>query len=355
MENAVQVEEFGQLPDGAMVHKYWLCNSQGMKLALIDLGAAITEWYAPDRQGNFADVVLGFDHPRSYFEHSDYMGAVVGRCGNRIAAGRFELDGELVQLSVNQGGHHLHGGALGYDRQLWTARVISGQSVVFSLHSPDGDQGYPGALDVEVQYTLADNGSLNVVYRATTDAPTIVNLTQHSYFNLAGHDAGSPLRQELRIDADRYLPTDAGQIPVGELAAVDHTPFDFRCGAPIGERIHQPHRQLHIGSGYDHCWVLNTSGNRQTCAVAEVFDPVSGRVMRVYTDQPGMQFYSGNHLGRSTQGKDGARYAPRDGFCLEAQQFPDAPNQAGFPPVVLRPGEVYNSFTRFALSVRMAE
>ena len=341
---------FGILPDGQHVSVFTLTNRQGMQVKVLDFGAIISEIHVPDRDGSFADVVLGFDRIEPYLHNSAFLGAVIGRFGNRIAEGRFSLDGKDYQLAVNNPPNHLHGGNQGFHQVMWQAAPFTRDDAVgitFTRSSPHGEDGYPGKLDVTVVYELDNDNALSLRYHAVTDQATPVNLTNHSYFNLAGH--GDILGHELSINADRYLPVDAGSIPSGELADVSGTPFDLRQSTVIGSSIALPHEQLRIGRGYDHNFVLNQQPGHRLNLAATVRDPVSGRVMQVYTQEPGIQFYSGNFLDGSQQGKQGAiRY--RGALCLETQHFPDSPNQPHFPNTILRPGEVYQTETVYRFS-----
>jgi len=343
VQTGITQAPFGQSPDGAAVTQFTLTNAHGMVARIIDFGGVITELHAPDREGRLADVVLGFDTIGPYCSDSPYFGALIGRYGNRIAKGRFTLDGVQVQLPVNNGSNHLHGGAGGFDRVLWQAK-IDGDSLRLAYRSVDGDMGYPGNLDVTVIYTLTDANELVVRFHAVTDKATPVNLTQHSYFNLAGD--GDILGHHLTIDADRFVAIDSESIPTGELAPVAGTPFDFRQPHPIGERLGQSDEQLRHGSGYDHNFVLNKPQGSALTRAARVSEPVSGRVLELWTQEPGVQFYSGNFLDGSLAGK-GRHYGHRSGLCLEPQHFPDSPNQPQFPNVILRPGEVYATESRF--------
>jgi aldose 1-epimerase len=348
----VTSEPFGRTPDGREVTAYTLRNATGIAVQVLNYGGLITSLTVPDRSGAFADIVLGYESLHGYLKKSPYFGALVGRCANRLAGGEFVLHGRKYQLPVNDGPNHLHGGHRGFDRVIWEA-TPSGQAaeVVLVRTSRDGEEGYPGNLSTTVTYTLTDSDQLLVHYQATTDQATPVNLTQHSYFNLAGEGAGDVLGHELTIHADRYTPVNAAQIPTGELAAVDGTPFDFRTPARMGARIHEAHEQLLFGEGYDQNFVLNRNGAGLQPA-ARVIEPVSGRVLDVATTQPGMQFYSGNRLDGSIVGKRGHVYGRRTGFCLETQHFPDSPNQPEFPSVILDPGSEYSHTTVFAFSVR---
>ncbi|MEX5748205.1 aldose epimerase family protein [Massilia sp. X63] len=347
MRTGISQAPFGSLPDGDTITQFTLTNAKGMVARIIDFGGIITELHAPDREGRLADVVLGFDTLAPYQGESPYFGALIGRYGNRIAKGRFTLDGRDYQLPVNNGNNHLHGGAPGFDKVKWDA-AIEGDSLRLAYVSPDGEQGYPGRLDVRVVYELNDDNELVVRFHAVTDQPTPVNLTQHSYFNLAG--AGHILGHLLGIDADAFVAIDAESIPTGALAPVEGTPFDFRTPQPIGARIGEDDVQLRNGQGYDHCFALNKPQGKAMTRAARVHEPVSGRVLELFTEEPGVQFYSGNFLDGSLAGK-GQVYAHRSGFCLEPQHFPDSPNQPQFPNTILRPGEVYRTESRFRFSV----
>jgi aldose 1-epimerase len=347
VHSAIEQAPFAQLPDGSQVTVFTLRNAAGMTVRILDFGGIITEIHVPDRDGVFADVALGFDTLEPYRSDSPYFGALIGRYGNRIAGGRFTLDGQTHTLPVNNGKNHLHGGLPGFDRVLWRSRVENDE-LVLEYRSLDGEQGYPGTLDATVRYSLGDDNGVKVRFSALTDRATPVNLTQHSYFNLAG--GGDVLGHELTIDADNIVPIDADLIPTGSLAPVAGTPFDFRTPAPIGARIDEADEQLAHGGGYDHCFVLNKPAPGVLSRAARVRDPVSGRVLELFTQEPGVQFYSGNFLDGSLKGK-GRAYAWRSGFCLEPQHFPDSPNQPAFPNTILRPGEVYATESIFRFSV----
>jgi aldose 1-epimerase len=349
----VTTERFGTMPDGAVVDAYVLKNANGVEIKAIGYGIAITSIKVPDRSGAIADVALGFDTLEGYFQPGNpYFGSIVGRYGNRIAKGEFRLDGRTYSLAKNNGPNHLHGGVKGFDKILWKAAPVDGQNAIAFTHtSPDGDEGYPGNLAMKVTYTLTDANELLVDYEATTDKATPVNLTQHTYFNLAGHDAGDILGHEMMINADRYTPVDSTLIPTGALAPVDGTPFDFRTPTAIGARIDDDHPQLRAGRGYDHNWVLNRSGSGLQLA-ARVVEPKSGRTLEVTTEEPGMQFYAGNFLDGTLTGKGGHVYPHRGGFCLETQKYPDSPNKPDFPSSILRPGETYRTRTVFKFGVQ---
>ena len=343
----IEQAPYAQLPDGSQVSIFTLANRAGMTVRILDFGGIITEIHVPDRAGVFQDVALGVDTLEPYRGDSPYFGALIGRYGNRIAGGRFTLDGQPHQLPVNNGKNHLHGGAPGFDRVLWRARVENGE-LVLAYRSVDGEQGYPGTLDATVRYSLNDDNEIVVRFEAVTDRATPVNLTQHSYFNLAG--GGDILGHEVTIEADKFVPIDADSIPTGSLAPVAGTPFDFRTPSTIGARIGEADEQLRNGSGYDHCFVLDKPAPGVLTRAARVREPVSGRVLELFTQEPGVQFYSGNFLDGSLEGK-GQVYGHRSGFCLEPQHFPDSPNQPAFPNTILRPGDVYATESRFRFSV----
>jgi len=333
-----------------------LKNAKGVEVQAINYGAIITSLKVPDRTGKVADVVLGFDRPEQYWAEPTppYFGAIVGRYGNRIAKGQFAIGGKTYKLVTNNGPNHLHGGNRGFDKVYWdmsTKNAPQGSSVVFTRLSPDGEEGYPGNLRATVTYTLTEKNELIVDYRATTDKATTVNLTQHSYFNLAGEGSGDILGHELTINADRYTPVDDTLIPTGQLAPVQGTPFDFRQATAIGARINNDDAQLKAGKGYDHNWVLNGTGTALRVA-ARLTDPKSGRSMEIQTTEPGIQFYSGNFLDGTIKGKGGHVYALRNGLCLETQHFPDSPNQKNFPSTILQPGKVYTTKTVMTFSAR---
>jgi aldose 1-epimerase len=338
---------FGSLRDGSVCAVWTLTNARGARVRLIDFGAAIVSIELPDGRGDVVDVALGFDSLDGYVSHRGCLGAVVGRFANRIAHACFSLDGREHRLRPRGGAHHLHGGPEGFDRVAWQGEWLeSGRSVRFTRRSPDGEEGYPGACDVEVVYTLDDDTRLTVAYRATSDAPTPINLSQHTYFNLAGHASGSILDHELTLAASHFTPVDDTLIPTGEIRRVDGTAFDFLRPVRIGARIDSGETQLRIAGGYDHNFILDRTGEDPSFA-ARVREPRSGRTLEVYTTEPGVQFYTGNFLDGSQVGKGGVPYARRSGFCLETQHFPDSPNQPSFPDTILRPGQVFRSKTEF--------
>ncbi len=350
------VEVFGELADGTVVHRYTLAYDQGMTVRVLTYGGIVQSLEVPDRHGQPGNVVLGFAALDDYVrDNRPYFGAVVGRYANRIANGTFTLDGASYRLPINNPPNSLHGGTEGFDKHVWQAEPDDGgdgPGLRLVHRSPDGEMGYPGALTAEVRYRLTPGNELRIDYRATTDAPTVVNLTNHSYFNLAGEAAGTITGHRLRLHADHYTPTDATQIPTGELAPVAGSPFDFRSPHAIGERIAADHEQLRFGQGYDHNFVLNRPpGSRELLPAARVTDPGSGRVLELFTREPGVQFYSGNQLDGTLVGTGGQPYRRHGGFALETQHFPDAPNHPQFPSTVLRPGEVYQTTTIYRLSV----
>jgi aldose 1-epimerase len=339
------------MPDGTAVDEFTLTNRNGLEIKAITYGAIIRSLRVPDRTGTRADIVHGFDSLDGYLAGHPYFGAVIGRYGNRIGGARFPLDGKTYELAANNGPNHLHGGVRGFDKYVWRAeRLPPRNGIVFTRTSPDGEEGYPGTLQVQVTYTLSDANELAIEYEATTDRATPINLTNHSYFNLGGHDSGDILRHEVTIHADRFTPVDGTLIPTGAIAPVQGTPFDFRRPTAVGARINDPHEQLQHGRGYDHNFVLDRRGNGLQPA-ARVMDPKSGRTLEVATTEPGVQFYTGNFLDGSVKGKGGAVYDHRTALCLETQHFPDSPNKPQFPSTILRPGERYRSRTVFTFGV----
>ena len=336
-----QLASFGQLSDGREAQLLTLKNANGIELDVTNYGGIITRLLTPDAQGELADIVLGYDTLAEYQQHNPYFGAIIGRYGNRIANGRFTLQGEQYQLATNDGANHLHGGDSGFDKRLCQMTPFSqsdGAGVELTLLSPDGDEGYPGNLQVKVVYKLTNSNELQMTFSASTDRTTVVNLTQHSYFNLAG--GADILQHQLTMPATHITPVDAGLIPTGELQAVEGSAFDFRQGKAIGRDINNAEPQLALGKGYDHNFVLKTVADNQLLLAARVLEPSSGRVLEVLTDAPAVQFYSGNFLDGSINGK-GRNYGHRSGFCLEPQHFPDSPNQPAFPSTVLQPGQTY--------------
>jgi aldose 1-epimerase len=343
---------FGQLPSGASASLFTLTNANGMLVKITNFGGIITEIHVPDNQGVFANVNLGFDNFEGYLQDGvPYFGALIGRYGNRIAQGKFTVDGTTYSLATNNGNNHLHGGLLGFDKVVWNAETFETSTsvgITLSYLSVDGDQGYPGNLPVTVVYELTNDNEIVVKYHATTDKPTPINLTQHAYFNLAGK--GDVLGHEIMINADRFTAINEEAIPTGDLPLVANTPFDFRAPRLIGDRINDDDQQLKNGSGYDHNFVLNKSSAKELSLAARVVEKKSGRMLEVFTQEPGVQFYTGNWMDGSLKGA-GWDYARRSGFCLEPQHFPDSPNQPQFPNTILRPGKEYTSVMSYKFSV----
>jgi len=343
----VSKEVFGKLADGRKVELYTLTNANGARARIMTYGAIVVSLEMPDRNGKLDDVTLGFDNLEGYLAGHPYFGAVVGRYGNRIGKAQFVLNGLTYRLAKNDGENHLHGGVKGFDKVLWKAEPVEQTNAVgvkLSYLSKDGEENYPGNLACTVVYTLTNDDELKISYEATTDKPTVVNLTHHSYFNLAGQGKCDILSHKLMLNADRFTPVGAGLIPTGELKSVKATPMDFTRATAIGARINQDDEQLKLGGGYDHNWVLNKNDDSLTLA-AKVYEPTSGRVMEVYTTEPGIQFYSGNFLDGTITGKCGRVYKHRYGLCLETQHFPDSPNKPDFPSVILEPGQKYTHLT----------
>lgn len=347
---SIQKSAYGTTPEGEKVEHYLLKNNAGMEVGIITYGGRITSLSVPDNKGTSANVVLNFESLEGYLNENPYFGALIGRYGNRIAKAQFELDGNAYTLAGNDGENNLHGGLKGFDRVVWeVAASEAGEVATLKLRylSKDMEEGYPGNLNVLVTYTLDNDNNLSVDYEATTDKNTVINLTQHAYFNLSGDFSKTILDHELQLAADAYLPVNAVLIPTGEIENVEGTPFDFRTAKLMGKDINAEDDQIQKGLGYDHCWVLNNQdqGLRE---VARVHHPASGRVLTVTTDEPGIQFYTGNFLDGTLPTTQGGHYGHRSGFCLETQHYPDSPNQKDFPSVTLRPGEKYNSKTVFS-------
>jgi aldose 1-epimerase len=344
----VAKKAFGKMPDGTKVSLYVMTNANGMQVSLLDYGATVKDIMVPDRDGVYANVSLGFSSLDDYRDKSPYFGCTAGRYANRIAKGLFSLDGTKYKLATNNDPNHLHGGERGFDKYVWAARVSETETAVaFSRRSPDGEEGYPGTLTCKVTYTLTNENELKIEYEATTDKPTVLNLTNHTYFNLAGEGDPTILDHELTLPADKYVATDETNIPVS-IREVDGTPFDFRKPTSIGKRIESDQPQIKFGKGYDHTWVVNRKQEEGLAHAATLRDPGSGRVMEIHTDQPGIQFYTGNYLDGSYKGQGGKIYPFRSGLCLETQVFPDSPNhqdQDGWTSCVLRPGETYTHLT----------
>jgi aldose 1-epimerase len=347
----VKKSAFGKMPDGQAVDLYTLTNRNGMQVSITNYGGTVVSIVVPDRNGKMADVVLGFDTLKGYLGNEPFFGATVGRYANRIAGGTFKLDGKAYKLPLNDGKNTLHGGPQGIDKKVWTAREIPGSHPAIELTylSKDGEEGFPGNLSVKVVFTLTDDNALKIDYTATTDKDTVLNLTNHSYFNLDGQGNGDVMKQVMMINADRFTPVDSTLIPTGELRSVQGTPFDFRKPTAIGARIGDKDEQLNLGHGYDHNFVLNRKGPGLTLA-ARAMDPASGRVLEVLTTQPGVQLYTGNFLDGTIHGKGGKVYGHRAAFCLETQHFPDSPNHPKFPSTELKPGQTFHQETEFKFS-----
>jgi aldose 1-epimerase len=344
--------DFGKTPEGVAVQIYTLTNKKGVQARITNYGGIVVSLKTPDRKGAMADVVLGFDSLDGYLTSpSPYFGALIGRYGNRIAHARFALNGVDHKLAANNGENSLHGGNRGFNKVVWSPRELSDGGLELTYMSKDGEEGYPGNLRVTVTYHLTDANELKIEYAASTDKDTVLNLTNHSYFNLKGAGNGDILGHVVTLNADKFTPVDAGLIPTGDLRSVNGTPFDFRKGTAIGARIEQSDEQLKLGKGYDHNWVLNKSGNSLSLA-ARVEEPSTGRVLEVHTTEPGVQFYTGNFLDGTAKGKGGKMYGFRSGFCLETQHFPDSPNQSQFPSTVLRPGQAFRSTTVYRFSAK---
>ncbi len=353
--STMKKELFGKTPDGTEVYLFTLVNKNGMEARITNYGGIVVSLLVPDRAGKFEDVELGYDSLSQYLtKNNPYFGALIGRYGNRIGKGTFTLNSKTYTLPINNGPNSLHGGIKGFDKVVWNAHESMRKdvpSLELTYLSKDGEEGYPGNLSVKVVYSLTNRNELKIEYAATTDKPTVVNLTHHSYFNLAGAGNGDILGEELMINADRFTPVDSGLIPTGELRNVHGTPMDFTTPMPIGARINDDDVQLHLAGGYDHNFVLNRKGKGLSLA-ARAYDKSTGRVMEVYTTEPGLQFYSGNFLDGTNIGKGGIAYKHRYGFCLETQHFPDSPNKPAFPTTVLKPGQTYRSTTVYRFSSR---
>ena len=350
----IEKQAFGEV-DGKKVDLYTLTNANNVEMKVTNFGGIITSLKVPDKNGNFDDIVLGYNTLAEYVKANPYFGAIIGRYGNRIKKGKFVLDGKEYTLAINNAPNNLHGGPNGFDTVVWDAETkqdSNSVSIIFKYLSKDGEEGFPGNLEAKVTYALTNDNELKIHYIATTDKPTIVNLTNHTYWNLTGEGSGDILSHDLMINADMYTPVDATLIPTGELASVESTPMDFREATAIGSRINDDFEQLKFGKGYDHNWILNKSAENEMTLAATVYESTSGRYMEIYTTEPGIQFYSGNFLDGTIVGKSGKNYKFRDGFCLETQHFPDSPNQPNFPSTVLRPGETYETTTIHKFSVK---
>lgn len=343
----IQKSAYGQLPDGRTADLYTLRNEAGMTVGITNYGGLVVALTAPDKTGKFEDVTLGFDSLSTYVKNNPFFGALVGRYGNRIAKGKFTLDGKTYTLVTNNMGNHLHGGKVGFDKVLWTATPVDGEEPALKLTytAKDGEEGYPGNLAVTVTYTLQKDNAVKIDYAATTDKPTVVNLTNHTYFNLTGGAKRDVLDHVVTLNADRFVPVDKTLIPTGKLQPVAGTPFDFTKPTRIGDRIDDTtNEQIKFGGGYDHCWVFGDNSPALK-AIATVYEPTSGRVMTVQTTEPAVQFYTGNFLNGSVTGREGKPYQKRFAFCLETEHYPDSPNQSQFPTTVLRPGQTYKTST----------
>ena len=346
--------DFGKTPDGTQVEIYTLKNSKGAEAHILTYGGIVQSLYMPDKNGKMGDIVLGFDNLGGYLTNSPYFGALIGRYGNRIGGGQFTLEGKTYDLPKNDHGNTLHGGLKGFDKVIWTARPMEtseGPALILTYLSKDGEQGFPGNLMVTAIYTLTDNNELKLQFSATTDKPTVVNLTHHSYFNLAGQGDSSILDEIVYINANEVTPVDSKLIPTGKFEDVTGTPFDFRKPTAIGARIDDPDKVLQYGPGYDHNWVINKPAG-QFGLMARVTDPDSGRVMEVWSDEPGLQFYAGNFLDGTIVGKGGKVYPRRSAFCMEPQHYPDSPNKANFPSTELKPGQTYHNTIVYKFSAK---
>jgi aldose 1-epimerase len=348
-KSGITSQEFGTMTDGQHVQIYKLTNKNGMEADITNFGGIVQSLKVPDKSGKLTDVTLGYDKLESYVADKSSFGSTIGRYGNRIAHGKFTLDGHTYTLAKNDGENSLHGGLKGFNKKVWTAKQ-EGNSLVLNYLSKDGEEGYPGNLNVTVTFTVTDDNELNIQYDATTDKNTVLNLTNHSYFNLSGQDAGEILGHELMLKADKFTPVNSVLIPTGELRDVKGTPFDFTKSTAIGARISGSDEQLKFGKGYDHNFVLNGGITKTPRLAAEVYDPKSGRVMQVLTTEPGVQFYTGNFLDGTVHGKGGHVYNFRNALCLETQHYPDSPNQSNFPTTELKPGEKYHTITIFKFS-----
>src|SRR5262245_34319143 len=349
----IEKKPFGKMPDGTILDEY-LLSAGKIRIGVIPYGGIVTRIEVPDRQGRMDNITLGFDRLEDYLTKSPYFGCITGRYANRIGGARFTLDGIEYRLPANNGANTLHGGLKAIDKQVWQVREMAmkeGIGLELTLRSPDGAEGFPGNLDVTVVYSVTSGNEWSIDYKATTDKPTVLNLTNHAYFHLAGNGAGSILDHRITLNAARFTMVDAASIPTGEIAEVVGTPFDFRKAIRIGERIRQSHPQIVNGRGYDHNWIVNGGGGKTLVLAARLEDPASGRVMEVLTTEPGIQFYTGNYLDGTLAGSGGRLYRQSDGLCLETQHFPDSPNKPQFPSTVLRPGETFASTTIHRFSV----
>ena len=350
----IKKQPFGKTPEGSAVDLYTLTNPKGAEVAITNYGGIVVQLRVPDRKGNLADVVLGYDDLDGYIHDKAYLGALIGRYGNRIAQGKFTLGGKVYTLPRNNGENTLHGGLKGFNQALWRVKELEskdGPSLQLEYLSKDGEERFPGNLSVKVIYTLTDENELKIEYSATTDKETVVNLTNHSYFNLAGAGNGDILKHQVMLRADKFTPVNESLIPTGELRSVQGTPMDFRTPTAVGARIDQDDQQLKYGRGYDHNWALESGGSKTPTLAASVYEPGTGRVLEVLTTEPGIQFYTGNFLD-GAKGKGGKAYQRRYALCLETQHFPDSPNQPNFPSTVLKPGQRYHTVTIYKFSAR---
>ncbi|MBL7817737.1 MAG: galactose mutarotase [Saprospiraceae bacterium] len=351
----IEKSSFGKTKDGQSLDLYTLKNVAGMTVTITNYGGTIVSWTAPDRNGKYEDITLGCDSISGYEKGVPYFGSIVGRYGNRIAKGKFSLEGKTYTLATNNGANHLHGGIKGFDKVVWNAMIVESPQPTLKLTyvSKDMEEGYPGNLSVEVIYTLLKDNSLKIEYSATTDKTTVVNLTNHAYFNLTGDMNNTILDHEIALNCDKFLPVDKTLIPTGELKSVEGTPFDFLTSQKIGARINDTlNEQIKFGGGYDHAWILkgqNTEGAMRSAAI--VYEPKSGRAMEVLTTEPAIQFYTGNFLDGTIKGKGGVIYKKRSGFCLETEHYPDSPNQSKFPTTTLKPNQTYSTTTIYRFSV----
>ncbi len=353
-KQSIQKSHYAVTPEGVSVDQYLLTNNNGMSLVVINFGGIVTKLTAPDRDGKYEDVVLGYTNPQDYFKtSSEYFGAIIGRVANRIANGKFTIDGTDYQININNSPNTLHGGTQGFDRKIWTAEIderAAYPTLVLSYQSSDREEGFPGNLEVKVTYALTNDDAFEITYEAKTDQKTVVNLTHHSYFNLSANFSNTILDHELLLHANAMLPINKSFIPTGEIKSVQSSPFDFTIAKTIGKDINLPNEQLEIAKGYDHSWIFSEATGFKN--IGTVFHPPTGRVMTVYSDQPGVQLYSGNFLDGSKPSKTGGHYQKHAGFCLETQQYLDAPNQPEFPPIILNPNEKFFSKTVYKFSTR---
>mgnify|MGYP003874249685 CR=1 FL=1 len=353
-KSSISKADFGKTADGKPVEIYTLRNAKGAEARILTYGGTVQSLSMPDKDGKFADIVLGFDNLSDYMEKSPYFGALIGRYGNRIGGAKFTLDGKTYKLAANNGPNSLHGGLRGFDKVVWEAHpseTASGPALTLDYTSPDGEEGFPGTLKVTGIYTLTNSNELKLEFTAKTDKLTVCNLTHHSYFNLAGQENGNILNHLVQINADKTTPVDRTLIPTGEIADVTGTPFDFRTSAEIGARIKDPDKVLQYGPGYDHNWIINKPLG-QLGMMARVVEPTSGRVMEVWSDEPGLQFYAGNFLDGTLKGKGGAFYPIHSAFCMEPQHYPDSPNKPEFPSVELKPDQVYHNTIIYKFGVQ---